>query len=268
MPPWRSSVPVVVTVHDLGHMHFYTRLHAAYYGTVLKHLYRRCHSVICVSDYARREFLEWSGMPPERVFTVHNAVPHELFTQEGDFGLPYPYVFYPGNRRSYKNLDRLLSAYANSALPRAGIHMVLTGEADSALRLKSRQAGIEGWVHFIGAVSDQDLARLYHGATLVAFVSLYEGFGLPILEAMATGVPVLTSNAAAMPEVAGGAALLVDPTSTEEITAGLERLSFDADLRRELVRLGRIQAARFNWDRGATQVWKIVAAAAGEPVEV
>jgi glycosyltransferase involved in cell wall biosynthesis len=249
-------------------MHLYTKFHAAYYDTVLKHLYRRCHSVICVSDYTRREFLEWSGMPPDRVFTVHNAVPHGLFTENGDFGLPYPYVFYPGNRRSYKNLDRLLTAYANSALPRTGIHMVLTGEADRALQRKARKAGIEGSIHFAGAVSDQDLARLYHGATLVAFVSLYEGFGLPILEAMAAGVPVLTSNAAAMPEVAGGAALLVDPTSTEEITAGLERLSFDEDLSRKLVRLGRIQAARFDWDRGATQVWKIVAAAAGERIEV
>jgi glycosyltransferase involved in cell wall biosynthesis len=249
-------------------MHFYTKFHAAYYDTVLKQLYRRCHSVICVSDYARREFLEWSGMPPDRVFTVHNAVPHDLFTQEEDLGLPYAYVFYPGNRRSYKNLDRLLTAYANSALPRAGIHMVLTGEADRALQLKARKAGIEGSVHFAGAVNDQDLARLYHGAMLVAFVSLYEGFGLPILEAMAAGVPVLTSNAAAMPEVAGGAALLVDPTSTEEITASLERLAFDEDLRRELVGRGRIQAARFDWERGAAQVWKIVAGAAGEPLEV
>jgi len=268
LPPWRSRVPVVVTVHDLAHLHLYTRFHAAYYGTVLKPLYRRCHSVICVSDYTRREFLEWSGMPSDRVFTVHNGVPHELFAAEADFGLPYPYVFYPGNRRSYKNLDRLLTAYANSALPRAGIRIVLTGETDKALQLKARKAGIEGSIHFAGHVSDQDLARLYHGATLVAFVSLYEGFGLPILEAMAAGVPVLTSNVAAMPEVAGGAALLVDPTSTEEITAALERLSFEADLRRELVRLGRLQAARFDWDRGAAQVWKIVAAAAGEPIEV
>jgi glycosyltransferase involved in cell wall biosynthesis len=268
LPPWRSRVPVVVTVHDLAHMHHYTRFHAAYYGTVLKHLYCRCHSVICVSDYTRQKFLEWSGMSPDRVFTVYNGVPHDLFAQEGDLGLPYSYVFYPGNRRSYKNLDRLLTAYANSALPRAGIHIVLTGEVDKALHRKAREVGIEGLIHFTGAVSDQDLARLYRGATLAAFVSLYEGFGLPILEAMAAGIPVLTSNVTAMPEVAGGAALLVDPTCTEEISAGLERLSFDEDLRQEFVRLGRIQAARFDWDRSAAQVWKIVAAAAGEAIEV
>jgi glycosyltransferase involved in cell wall biosynthesis len=262
MPPWRSHVPAVVTVHDLAHMHHYTKFHAAYYGMVLKHLYRRCHSIICVSDYTRQKFLQWTGIAPDRVFTVHNGVSHELFNQEGDFGLPYPYVFYPGNRRPYKNLDRLLTAYGNSTLPGAGVHMVFTGDDDAYLKSNARKAGIEGFIHFVGAVGDDDVARLYRGARVVAFVSLYEGFGLPILEAMAAGAPVLTSNVTAMPEVAGGAALLIDPTSTEEITAGLERLSFDADLRRELVRLGRMQAARFNWDRGAEEVWKIVAAAA------
>ena len=121
--------------------------------------------------------------------------------------------------------------------------------------------GLERVIHFTGAVSDQDLARLYRGATLVAFVSLYEGFGLPIIEGMAAGVPVLTSNVAAMPEVAGEAALLVDPTSIEDIAGGLERLSFNAELRQQMVHRGAIRAAHFDWDRSAAQVWKIVAEA-------
>jgi glycosyltransferase involved in cell wall biosynthesis len=268
LPPLRSSLPVVVTVHDLAHRHFYTRLHSAYYGTVLKHLYRRCHAVICVSDFTRREFLEWTGMSPDRVFTVYNSVPREFFTQGESFGLPHPYVFYPGNRRPYKNLRRLLAAYANSSLPRAGIHMVFTGEADEGLQRVARETGVEESVHFVGDVSYRDIVRLYHGATVVAFISMYEGFGLPILEAMASGVPVLTSNVAAMPEIAGGAALLVDPTCAEEITAGLESLSFDQDVRQRLIHLGRIQAARFDWDRSARQVWEIVAAAAGQSIQV
>jgi glycosyltransferase involved in cell wall biosynthesis len=262
MPPLRSKIPAVVTVHDLTHLHFYTKLHAAYYNSVLRLLYRRCRTIICVSGYTRQEFLEWSGMPPERVHTVHNGVSQQLFRCDGDFGLPFPYVFYPGNHRPYKNLDRLLKAYAISALPREGIHMVLTGEPDGTLRRQAADAGVEGLIHFVGAVSDQDLARLYRGAALVAFVSLYEGFGLPIIEAMAAGVPVLTSNVSAMPEVAGQAALLVDPTSTEEIVAGLERLAFDRQLRQQLVCLGRIQAVRFDWDHSAAQVWRIVAEAA------
>jgi glycosyltransferase involved in cell wall biosynthesis len=261
MPPARSEVPVVVTVHDLTHLHFYGSLHAAYYRLVLRRMYRQCRSIICVSEYTRGEFLEWSGVPSERVFTVHNGVSVDVFSGTGDYGLPYPYVFYPGNRRPYKNLQRLVRAYANSALPRSGIELVLTGEPDGELRRCAREAGVAESLHFCGSVNQQDLARLYRGAALVAFVSLYEGFGLPIVEAMAAGVPVLTSNVAAMPEVAGSAALLVDPTSTQEIASGLERISFDSDLRRQLVQRGREQAARFSWDDSAAAVWKIVAEA-------
>ena len=263
MPPARSRVPVVVTVHDLTHLHFYGSLHAAYYRIVLRRIYRQCRSIICVSEYTRREFLAWSGVSPERVFTVHNGVSADLFNGSGDYGLPYPYIFYPGNRRPYKNLQRLVKAYANSALPRSGIALVLTGEPDAEVQVIARDAGVAATVHFCGSVSEQDLARLYRGAAAVAFVSLYEGFGLPIIEAMAAGVPVLTSNVAAMPEVAGSAALLVDPTSTEEIAAGLERISFDSDLRRKLVQLGRIRAGGFSWDHSAAAVWSVVAEAGG-----
>ena len=262
MPPLRSAIPAVVTVHDLIHLRYHTKLHAAYYDLVLKPLYRKCRAVICVSEYTRQELIDWSGIAPERVFTVHNGVSRELFAGGDGYGLPFRYVFYPGNRRRHKNLERLLRAYGRSALPRAGIHMVLTGDPDERLRELARQCAVGQWVHFVGAVSDPDLARLYRGATLTAFVSLYEGFGLPIIESMAAGVPVLVSNVTAMPEVAGNAALPVDPTSTEAIAAALERLSFDAPLRDELVRAGRIQAARFDWDTSAAGMWKIVTEAA------
>jgi glycosyltransferase involved in cell wall biosynthesis len=268
LPPAWSAIPVVVTVHDLAHLYFYSRLHAAYYGTVLKHLYRRCHSVICVSEFTRQEFLRWSGMSADKVFTVHNGVPDLFLKSNAGLGLPYPYVLYPGNRRSYKNLDRLIAAYGRSSLPRAGIHLVLTGGSDAALCQVARTEGVERELHFAGEVSDEDVVRLYRGATLLAFVSMYEGFGLPILEAMAAGIPVLTSNVAAMPEVAGAAALLVDPTSVEQITAGLERLAFDPDVRNDCVRLGSAQLACFDWNHSAKQVWTLVARAAGEPLEV
>jgi glycosyltransferase involved in cell wall biosynthesis len=111
---------------------------------------------------------------------------------------------------------------------------------------------------FAGQVSDQELAGLYRSARLVAFVSLYEGFGLPILEAMAAGVPVLTSCVSAMPEISGDAALLVDPTSVDAIVSGLDRLHHDDDLRRSLIRNGRINAAKFDWRRTAAEYWEVI----------
>lgn len=262
IPPLRSALPAIVTVHDLTHLHYYTKLHAAYYSLVLKPLYRRCRAVICVSEYTRQEFLEWSGMSPSRVFTVHNGVAHERFAGSASLGLGFPYILYPGNRRRHKNLPNLLKAYGRSALPRAGINLVLTGDPDERLRELASRLRVAERVYFAGQVTDDDLARLYRGATLTAFVSLYEGFGLPVLESMASGVPVLVSNLSALPEVAGNAALLIDPTSIEAITSGLERLSFDQPLREQLIQAGQAQAARFDWDVSAAKIWEIVAAAA------
>jgi len=264
MPPLSSSLPSVVTVHDLTHLHFYTRLHAAYYNGLMKRLYRKCRGVICVSEYTRREFLEWAGMRSDDVHVIHNGVSELFFNVTEGFGLPFPYVFYPGNRRAYKNLDRLLEAYARSRLPVEGIHLVLTGPPDRHLQARAKRIRIERLTHFVGQVREEEVARLYRGATAVVFVSLYEGFGLPIVEAMAAGVPVLTSNVSSMPEIAGEAAVLVEPTRTDEIAAGLECVSFDSELRRKLVRLGKDRARLFDWDSSAARVWQAVARVAGQ----
>ena len=258
MPPLTSSLPAVVTVHDLTHLHYYTRLHAGYYNQVMRPLYRRCRAVICVSEYTRGVFLEWSGASPDRVHTVRNGISSDFFDVTGDFGLEFPYVLYPGNRRSYKNLGRALRAYASSRLPREGLRFVLTGPPDAKIQSRAASLGVGQSIHFVGHVEDADVVRLYRGATAVVFVSLYEGFGLPIVEAMAAGIPVLTSNAASMPEVAGDAALLVDPTAVDAIAAGLERITFDNALRADLVQRGRQRARSFDWNIAAARVWEIV----------
>lgn len=259
MPPLRSRLPAVVTVHDLTHLHFYSALHAAYYHAIMKRLYRRCAAIICVSEYTRTEFLAWSGMPSERVFTVYNGVSKDFLRHDRGIEPGFPYVLYPGNRRPYKNLDRLLDAYAQSKLPREGIRLVLTGEPDAGLLKRAVQKGVNGMLHFAGAVTDEGMVGLYRNARMVAYVSLYEGFGLPILEGMAAGVPVMTSNRSSMPEVAGSAALLVNPTSIDDMTCGLERLCYDEILRSSLIDRGSARAAQFDWDKSAAQVWSIVA---------
>jgi glycosyltransferase involved in cell wall biosynthesis len=263
MPPAWSALPLVVTLHDLNHLHYYSRVHALYYELIMKPLYRRCSAIICVSNFTRNELLSWSGANPERVFTVYNGVAFDTFAQGSKCELGFPYVLYVGNRRSYKNLERLFQAFAQTSLPRNGIRLVLTGTPDSPLQNLAAHCNIAHRVHFAGNLTDEELGRLYRGARLVAFVSLYEGFGLPILEAMAASVPVLTSNITAMPEIAGNAALTVNPTSIEAIAAGLERLSADEDLRIQLIQRGRLRATSFDWNTTAQTTWEIVLRAHG-----
>jgi glycosyltransferase involved in cell wall biosynthesis len=262
MPPLHAEVPAVVTVHDLTHRHFYTGLHRYYYDSVLKKLFRRCRAIICVSAFTRSEFIEWSGIPQDRVFLVYNGVSKEFFGDRRPVQLPYPYALYPGNRRRYKNLERLLRAYAASRLPKAGIHLMFTGEPDQTLMKRARNLGVIKFLHFAGSVSDDMLMGLYRGATLVVFVSLYEGFGLPILEGMAAGTPVVTSDTGAMREISGGAAVLVNPFSVESIALGMERISFDASLRVQLINKGKVRAAEFDWGTSSEMTWKIIRDAA------
>ena len=264
MPPISSRIPAVVTVHDLTHLHFYSALHRAYYNHFMRRLYRQCARIICVSEYTRLEFLAWSGMPPERVHTIQNGISPEGFNAPTSFGLPFPYVFYPGNHRPYKNLPRLLEAYARTKLPQQGIHLVMTGQPAAELMRSAIALGVESKLHFLGRVTDAEVASLYRGARLVAFVSLYEGFGLPIVEGMASGVPVLTSNIASMPETAGGAAYLVDPRSVAGISEGLELCCFDEQLRERLTDLGRARALQFDWTTTAEQTWRVLDCAARE----
>jgi glycosyltransferase involved in cell wall biosynthesis len=262
VPPARSRLPSVVTVHDLTHLHFYTRLHRAYYEMVLRPLFRRCAHIVCVSNFTRDEFLEWSGIDPVRVSTVYNGVDAQEFVRRGSAVLTFPYVLYPGNQRSYKNLQRLAQAYARSSLPADGVRLVLTGEPQLALRAAAGRLGLGDSIHFMGTVDRTTLIDLYAHARAIAFVSLYEGFGLPLLEAMAAGVPVLAARAGALPEVAGNAALLVDPTRIDEIGNGLQEIVANETLRATLVTRGTARVAHFDWNSAASAVWRIVSEAA------
>jgi glycosyltransferase involved in cell wall biosynthesis len=214
--------------------------------------------VVCVSEHTKLEFSAWAGIPGGNIATIYNGVSADFsdFSRLPHF--PFSYVLYPGNHRPYKNTRRLLLAYGKSALPRNGIHLVFTGTPVVTLQSESTKLGISEFVHFAGDVTRDALLSLYKGALIVAFVSLYEGFGLPIVEAMMAGIPVLTSNISAMPEIAGDAALLVNPYSVEAISNGLNLLAFDVAERTMRIHLGHVRAKLFSWDTAAAKLWSIV----------
>ncbi|MDO8038853.1 glycosyltransferase family 1 protein [Janthinobacterium sp. SUN137] len=256
--PFHPRTPDVVTVHDLIHLHYYSWGHKAYYNYILKNLYEKCSKIITVSECTKKELIAWGGFKPEKIEVIYNAVEQSFNVDVIPVSLGYPYIFYAGNRRGYKNIFRMIEAYALSKLPSLGIKLLLSGKLDDDLRKMMQQFAVNGMVETSGFIQDEDLPRYYKGATAIVYISLYEGFGLPILEGMATGVPVITSDLSCMPEIAGGAALLVDPLDVRAIATAMNRIVDDSDLRASLINAGLNRAKDFSWNQSSEKFWNII----------
>ncbi len=236
--PARTHVPTVLTVHDLALLRTpeaFPRWHRLYGRAGLRKVLHAADAVVAVSEFTREELVGLAGVPRERITVVPNGV-DATFTPQGRV-LEGDYVLAVATLEPRKNLAR---AVEGARL--AGVELRVVGAHG--------WGGVEvpGWV---GEVPDAELAALYRGARCLLYPSLYEGFGIPVLEAMACGTPVVTSRGTAMEEVAGGAAVLMDPLDEASIAAGLA----EAESRRdELVQLGLARAREFTWGRTADAV--------------
>jgi glycosyltransferase involved in cell wall biosynthesis len=255
----------IFTLHDLNHLcvpENSNALKRAYYKYVIKPACHRAACVLTVSEYSRSEISAWSGVEQERIINVGNGV-GAPFAATGDKYQPgYPYLLYVGSRKPHKNLSRLLQAYAMSGAPRE-LRLIVSGSSDSHTATHVDRLGLGASVVFLEMNSIEFLASVYRGASAFLFPSLYEGFGLPPLEAMACGTPVMTSNVCSLPEVVGDAAVLVNPRNVEEIADGIRRLVADSSLRDRLRERGLRRAAAFSWEETARRTASILAAVAG-----
>ncbi|MGI8886400.1 MAG: glycosyltransferase family 4 protein [Gaiellaceae bacterium] len=241
--PLRPRVPTVVTVHDLAILRnpeAFPRWHGLYGKAGLRRVLRAADAVVAVSEFTKREVATLADVPEERIRVVPNGV-DPLFTSYGP-AAEGSYVLAVATLEPRKNLERVLQA-----AQLAGVELRVVGARG--------WGGVEvaGWV---GEIPDVQLAELYRGARCVLYPSLYEGFGLPVLEAMASGTPVVTSRGTAMEEVAGGAAVLVDPHDIASIADGIAEAETQ---RAELVPLGLARANEFTWEGAADRVealWK------------
>lgn len=272
LPPTVGFTRTLLTVHDLSFMHhpdaFVPSLQH-YLEKVVPRSIDRADLVLADSAHARSDLITLFGVSPEAVRVIHPGV-DSRFRPEPDpgereqlrerYGIgDKPYVLSVGTLQPRKNFVRLIEAFAQ-----------FQAETDGKMQLLI--AGRRGWlyddilaeakrhedVQLLGFVEDEDLPALYRGATLFAFISLYEGFGLPVLEAMACGVPVVCSNTSSLPEVAGDSALLVDPLSPDELTEALIRVSGEKGLRQAMIQQGLARAADFTWERSALQLLDVI----------
>jgi glycosyltransferase involved in cell wall biosynthesis len=240
--PVRSSVPLVVTIHDLAvlrHPETFNRWTRTYSRLALPRVVRAATRLIAVSEFTRRELLEILDVPEEKVRVIPNAV-GPPFEARGD-AAEGDYVLAVGTLEPRKNLPRLVDGFQRAGLN--GCRLLVAGASGWG----SVPLGSNG-VSWLGEVGDEELARLYRGARCVAYVSLYEGFGLPVLEAMACGAPVVAGRNEAAEEVAGSAAVLVDPLDPDAIAAGLAEA---IDRHDELRERGLERAQAFDWSEVA-----------------
>jgi glycosyltransferase involved in cell wall biosynthesis len=264
-----------VVIHDLAYfvpaLNAYPRLDTLYMRAFLPRSARRAAGVFAVSDHTRQDIIRYTGCDPARITVTHEAAdpayapvrdPERLRVVREKYTLPEPFVLYTGSLSPRKNLVRLLQAFARigGEVPH---HLVLTGSKswkDQSVYETIEALGSRGRIAQLGYVEEQDMPALYTLADTYVYPSLYEGFGLPVLEAMQCGCPVIASNATSIPEVAGEAALLIDPLDVGGMAAALRRVLVDRPYRETLIAAGLHRARLFSWRRCAETMLEVIRA--------
>ena len=261
---------VVVTIHDIIHLlypEFLPNRVAYYYAErMMRRAVNKSDRIITVSKSTQDDLVRWFGIDEATVEVVHNGIEDEFLEEYSDedldswmkkLGLERPYLLFVGNPKPHKNLDRLLKAYAQARQMADFSHpLVLVGDrgtSNAAIQLRAEHLGITDQVRHLGHLAQEALPAVYQGAAAFLYPTLYEGFGLPVVEAMASGTPVITSNTSALKEVAAGYADLVNPLDADAIARAIAHVVSDGDHRASLKKLGLRRSQDFRWDRAAHQ---------------
>lgn len=269
----------VVTIHDLGflyHPEAHTRIQRLYYRLFTRLSAQRATRIIAISEATRRDLLHFYGTPADKIAVIYHGVDQrfrplpapEIQAARDRYGITAPYLLFVSTVQPRKNVARLIEAFARVRAELGATHplrLVLAGKRGwmtGQIERRAVELGIDPWVQFVGYVADADLPALLGGAQALVIPSLYEGFGMTVLEAQACGTPVLASNVSSLPEVVGNAGLLVDPTDVSAIADGILRLVLDRALHEDLRSRGLEQVRPWTWERTARQTLEVLEQAA------
>ncbi|MBI4849816.1 MAG: glycosyltransferase family 4 protein [Nitrospirae bacterium] len=256
---------LIVTVHDIAHLALPETakgMHKQFYArTMFNSVRKKADAIIFVSEFSRQEFIRLVGQPHQPVYVMHNGVTKDQFNishKQKPRGKPY--LLFVGNVKPHKNIVRLLEAFKliREKIPH---DLLILGKkegfitGDTKVMEKARE--LSDRIHFTGEIYNEPLQQWYASAAAFVFPSLYEGFGLSPLEAMACGCPVVVSNTTSLPEVCGDAAYYIDPYDVESIAEGMYRVLTDEPLRRDLIRKGIERANIFSWEKSAREHMKV-----------
>jgi glycosyltransferase involved in cell wall biosynthesis len=263
--PYFRRIKSVFTLHELIFL-FYPEAHKPlnrwFLTLMMPRFLRAADAVIAASECTKRDAIRFYGIPEEKITVIYEGVnprfrpadPEAIAAVRARYSLPERFILYVGTIEPRKNLTALLEAYAIIQARNTQHAILFVGKRGwlyEGFFRRLRELGLEDRVIFTGYVPDEDLPAIYSAADLFVFPSLYEGFGLPVLEAMACGTPVVCSNTSSLPEVAGDAAILVDPTDVRALAAAMERALTDEHLRAEIRARGLGRAGHFTWEKAA-----------------
>lgn len=258
--------PFLITVHDLVRCCFRFERETIMERTLLKLDIRgikKASHIIAVSQNTKSDLIKYLNIPAEMITVVYNGIDHHIFKPVELKPFDEPYILYVGSERARKNLNRLLEAFSTLKEGFKGLKLVKIGTPGRSAAFRKRtirqieSLGLNEDVIFVDWAARNDLPAYYSSASLLAYPSLYEGFGLPPLEAMACGCPVVTSNTSSLPEVVDDAAITVDPYDIDALTNAMREVLTNNGLRKSMVEKGLKQAKKFSWDKTAEETMEV-----------
>ncbi|QNK08291.1 glycosyltransferase family 4 protein [Enterobacter sp. JUb54] len=253
IPPLYSNMPYVFTIHDLNHLDREDNSSCAkkiFYNTIIKKGCKDASYIFTVSNFSKQRIIEWAGVSSDKVINVGNGV-SDAYRPDGDFiNFGFEYLLCVSNRKTHKNEIGVLNAFKIADIDKK-VKLVFTGKPNETIKVQIDKLELRDRVVFTGYLDTSELPKLYRSACALVFPSFYEGFGLPVIEAQASGIPVITSASTSLGEVSGDAAILVDPCQISEIALGIERVLNSKNECYEMIQKGLLNAKNYTWEKTA-----------------